>query len=102
MLFVDPEEQSFEAWEAALAPGFRFDYGEGRLRITVEVERVSRGELVELALRVVDDAHSRREPPRRGDTFVASYHRDVGPFYVWKPFAAGYFARRAAWERAHR
>jgi len=86
-------ELSFERWRAALAPGYRFDYREGRLCVTVEVEQIQRGEFVELQLRVVDDKYSRAQPPRTGDTFHVSYRGR--PDYIWQFYAEGYFAHEA-------
>lgn len=100
MFFVDPRELSLSEWEARLAPGFCFDYAENDLHVTVEVVSVKRDAMVELLLRVVDDTYSRPTPPRRGDTFRASYASESGPFYVWMPRAEGHFARYAAWRRA--
>ncbi len=101
--FVDPCEVAFRDWEAALKPGYRFDYEEGQVWVTVEVERVDRGELVRLALRVVDDTHSpdpREDAPRLGRRFRASYRAGGTPAdtYLWHQHAEGRFGRLAEWK----
>lgn len=101
MFFIDSEVLWFEDFRAALAPGYRFDYGEGRLRITVEVVEVTRGELIELELLVIDDTYSRREPPRRGNTFTAAFAPSSSVNYVWGYYPIGYFRRRAEWRRKY-
>jgi hypothetical protein len=99
MLFIDPVPFSMIEWRAALFPGFQFDYGENDLCVTVEVRTVRWGEMVELGLLVVDDAHSRAEPPREGDRFTASFLASTFPFYVWMAYPEGHWRRFAAWRR---
>ncbi len=102
--FVDPHEVALRDWEAALKPGYRFDYEEGQICVTVEVEHVDRGVLVKLVLRVVDDTHS--QDPREGALRIGSRFRPsylaggTADTFVWYPHAEGRFARLAAWKGA--
>lgn len=77
----------FAEREASLRPGFRFDYREGRIKVTVEVIDVDWGDFVTLKLRVVDATQSQASSPQQGDTFTASYRAGEAPFYVWQFYA---------------
>ena len=95
--FANDEGGTVQAWTAPPRPGFRFDYKENAVRLTVEVESIRVAELVELTLRVVDDRYSSPASPRLGDRFQAAYNPSDWPTYVWAPFAEGFFGRFEAW-----
>jgi hypothetical protein len=100
MHFIDPCAISFEAWKAALQPGFRFDYGEdGGIQLTVEVERVTRGPMIRLWLLVVDDTNSSHHRLRTGNAFRCCHVEHEEPYAAFRVFAEGYFGRLAAWRK---
>src|ERR1017187_2249725 len=102
MMFIDPVRMHIAEWKTSLSPGYRFDYGEKDLCVTVEVENVNWREMVELDLVVVDDTCSRRRPPRMRDRFRATFLATTNPFYVWIPYPEGHWRRHAAWRRERR